>query len=71
MKILSVSNGELFDVEYMYLYLQTIHINNNTHKRYWISDFAVRSVKPHTIQEQKKIVQEIKRIYSIIEKVVG
>lgn len=71
MKILNVSNEDLFDAEYMYLYLQTIHVNNNTHKRYWISDFATRNVKIHTIQEQKKIIQEIKRLYSIIEKVVG
>ena len=71
MKILTVSNEDLFDTEYMYLYLQTIHVNNNTHKRYWISDFATRSVKIHTIQEQKKIIQEIKRLYAIIKKVVG
>ena len=71
MKILTISNQELFDVEYMYLLLQTIHVNNNTHKRYWISDFATRKVKIHTIQEQTLIVKEIKRLYSIIEKVVG
>ena len=71
MKILTISNQELFDVEYMYLLLQTIHVNNNTHKRYWISDFATRKVKIHTIQEQTFIVKEIKRLYSIIEKVVG
>lgn len=71
MKILTVSNQELFDVEYMYLLLQTIHVNNNTHKRYWISDFATRSVRIHTIQEQTLIVKEIISLYSIIEKVVG
>lgn len=71
MKILTISNQELFDVEYMYLLLQTIHVNNNTHKRYWISNFATRKVKIHTIQEQTLIVKEIKRLYSIIEKVVG
>ena len=71
MKILTISNQELFDVEYMYLLLQTIHVNNNTHKRYWISDFAMRNVTIHTIQEQTLIVKEIKRLYSIIEKVVG
>lgn len=71
MKILTVSNQELFDVEYMYLLLQTIHVNNNTHKRYWISDFATRSVRIHTIQEQTLIVKEIISLYSIIEEVVG
>lgn len=71
MKILTISNQELFDVEYMYLLLQTIPVNNNTHKRYWISNFATRKVKIHTIQEQTLIVKEIKRLYSIIEKVVG
>ena len=71
MKILTISNQELFDIEYMYLLLQTIHVNNNTHKRYWISDFATRKVKIHTIQEQTLIVKEIKKLYSIIEKVVG
>ena len=71
LKILTVSNEDLYDAEYMYLFLQTIHVNNNTHKRYWISDFATRSVKIHTRQEQTKIVQEIKRLYAIIEKVVS
>ena len=71
MKILTISNQELFDIEYMYLLLQTIPVNNNTHKRYWISNFATRKVKIHTIQEQTLIVKEIKRLYSIIEKVVG
>ena len=71
MKILTVSDEDLYDTEYMYLLLQTIHINNNTHKRYWISDFATQNVKIHSMQEQKKIVQEITKIYMIIEKVVG
>jgi len=71
MKILTVSNDNLYDTEYVYLLLQTIHVNNNTHKRYWISDFATRNVKIHSIQEQKKIVREITKIYTIIEKVIG
>ncbi len=71
MKILTVSNENLYDTEYVYLLLQTIHVNNNTHKRYWISDFATRNVKIHSIQEQKKIVREITKIYTIIEKVIG
>lgn len=70
MKILTVNNECLYNVEYMFLFLQTIHVNSNTHKRYWISDFATRSVKIHTKQEQIKIVQEIKRLYAIIEKAI-
>ena len=67
MKILTVSKSNLYDTEYMYLYLQTIHVNNNTHKRYWISLFSNMIIQVPAIDVQREIVMKIKKIFSIIK----
>lgn len=69
MKILSNIDETKFDIEYLYYLLQTIHINNDTHKRYWISEFAPLKVKIHTLDEQQKIVKTIKFLYNKLESI--
>lgn len=69
MKILSNIDETKFDIEYLYYLLQTIHINNDTHKRYWISEFAPLKVKIHTLDEQQKIVKTIKILYNKLESI--
>ena len=66
MKILKVENDELFDGEYMFYRLQIINVINDTHKRYWISEYAPISLRIHTLDEQKKIVQVINDAYTIL-----
>ena len=66
MKILEVENDELFDGEYMFYRLQIINVINDTHKRYWISEYAPISLRIHTLDEQKKIVQVINDAYTIL-----
>ena len=66
MKILEVENDELFEVEYMFYRLQIINVINDTHKRYWISEYAPISLRIHTLDEQKKIVQAINDAYTIL-----
>ena len=39
MKILSC-NEEIADIKYMYYLMQITHIQSDTHKRYWISDYS-------------------------------
>lgn len=67
MKILTVCNDKLFDTEYFYFYLQTIHVNNTTHKRYWISLFSNMVINVPPIDIQKKIVLKIKSLLSTIK----
>ena len=67
MKILTVSNSCSFDIEYFYYYLQTIHVNNTTHKRYWISLFSNLKVGVPPIDIQRQVVKDIKKTFSIIK----
>lgn len=67
MKILSSSNTNLFDIDYMYFLIQTINVISDTHKRYWISEYMPMKLKIHTIVQQKKIVNKIKQIFTILD----
>ena len=69
MKILKVSNNQLFDIDYMYYYLQTINVINNTHKRYWISEYAPIRLKIHIIDEQKKIKNLIFEAFDLLDSI--
>jgi len=66
MKILTNTNDKKFNTEYLYYLLQTIYINNDTHKRYWISEYAPIKLKIHTYDEQNKIVSDISKINDIL-----
>ncbi len=68
MKILHISDKTKFDIDYMYYLLQTINIIVDTHKRFWISEYASLKVKIHTFDEQVKIKKRIKSIFEIIDK---
>ena len=69
MKILSNTDEAKFDIEYLYYLLQTIRIDNDTHKRYWISEYAPLKVKIHTLDEQQKIVKTIKNLCNKLESI--
>ena len=67
MKILKSTNCELFDIEYLYYYLQTINIINDTHKRYWISEYAPMKIRIHSYNEQMRIIKNIKKCFKILD----
>lgn len=69
MKILKISDSEKYDIEYMYYLLQTIHINNDSHKRFWISEYAPKKVKLHLIEDQRKIVNLIKNSFKLLNSI--
>lgn len=69
MKILKSSNETRFNIDYLFYLLQTIYVNNDTHKRYWISEYAPKRIKIHTYEEQIKIVNDIKEAYRILESI--
>ncbi len=66
MKILTSVDLDTFDIEYLFYLLQTINVISNTHKRYWISEYMPICVKIHNINEQKKIVNKINTMFTIL-----
>lgn len=70
MKILKCSDNELYSIDYLYYYLQTIKINFDTHKRYWISEFAPKNIKVHIFQEQIEIVKYINKMFGILDQII-
>lgn len=69
MKILKISDNSKFNIEYIYYLLQTVYVNNDTHKRYWISEYAPIKLKIHKYNEQLKIINYIKRAYGFLESI--
>lgn len=70
MKILKSSDESKFNIDYLYFLLQTLYINNDTHKRYWISEFAIKKVKVHTFDDQIKIVKTINDITNKLDYII-
>lgn len=66
MKILTSVNLDKFNIEYIFYLLKTINVISNTHKRYWISEYMPICVNIHTINEQKKIVNKINTMFTIL-----
>lgn len=66
MKILTSVDPDKFDIEYLFYLLQTINVISNTHKRYWISEYMPIHVNIHTINDQKKIVNNINTMFTIL-----
>ncbi len=69
MKILKSVDNDKFNIDYLYYLLQTIYVNNDTHKRYWISEYAPLKLKIHKYEEQLKIVNRIKQTYKILDSI--
>ena len=69
MKILTNRNDKKFNTIYLYYLLKTIYVNNDTHKRYWISEYAPIKLKVHTYDEQNKIVSDISKINDILDSI--
>lgn len=70
MKILKSSDETKFNIDYLFFLLQSLYVNNDTHKRYWISEFATKKVKVHTFEEQLKIVKNINEFYDILDSIL-
>lgn len=69
MKILHI-NTDLVVPKYIYYRLQTIHIDHNTHKRYWIQQFSKIKVKIPSIPVQQRIVSRIEELFSSLDNAV-
>lgn len=69
MKILK-PNTKLVLPKYIYYLMQTIKIDNSTHKRYWIQHYSKIKVAIPPISEQEQIVSKIEELFSKLDKAV-
>ena len=67
MKILSC-NEEIADIKYMYYLMQITHIQSDTHKRYWISDYSKIPVSLPPLPTQHQIVSRIESLFAELDK---
>lgn len=67
MKILSC-NEEIADIKYMYYLMQITHIQSDTHKRYWISDYSKVPVSLPPLPTQQAIVARIESLFAELDK---
>ncbi len=67
MKILSC-NEEIADIKYMYYLMQITHIQSDTHKRYWISDYSKIPVSLPPLPTQQAIVARIEALFAELDK---
>lgn len=58
------------DVKFIFYFLQTIHFQADTHKRYWISVCAKTKIDLPPVAEQKRIVKKIEELFGVIDKQV-
>ena len=67
MKILSPVS-KLVKIKYIFYYMQTLRINADTHKRYWISHYAKLPFPLSPLPEQQRIVAKIEELLSSLDK---
>lgn len=65
MKILLPKNN--VDVKFIFYFLQTMHFQADTHKRYWISVCAKTKIDLPPLEEQKRIVKKIEELFGVID----
>jgi type I restriction enzyme S subunit len=67
MKIL-IPTSELVNIKFVYYYMETLRINVDTHKRYWISVGSKISIPLPSLPEQHRIVAKIEELFSSLDK---
>lgn len=65
MKILHAKDN--INVDFIYYLMQTISYRNETHKRYWISEYAKQKLNLPPLEEQGRIVEKIEELFSDID----
>ena len=65
MKILKAANKDVH-IPYWYYYLTSVHIDNDLHKRYWISTFANMQVNIPSLKVQRQIAARLDKAQELI-----
>lgn len=68
MKILVPTSKEI-DMSFVFYAMQLNKIRSDTHKRYWISTYAKKTIFIPSLDEQNQIVREIENRLSVCDKV--
>ena len=66
MKILT-ANTDLVLIRFAYYLMQSIEIDHDNHQRYWISVFSKQEIALPPLAEQKRIVEMIDCLYSLLD----
>lgn len=66
MKIL-INKKSISNIKYLYYIMRNIKFNSETHKRYWISEYAKIKIPLPPLDVQKEIVKEIEEYQKIID----
>lgn len=69
MKIL-VPTSELVNVKYVYYFMETLRMNVDTHKRYWISVGSKIEIPLPPLNEQCRIVERVEQIFSELDNIL-
>ena len=70
MKILS-ANTDLVLIRFAYYLMQSIDIDHDNHKRYWLSVFSKQEVALPPLAEQQRIVGQIDYLYSLLDNMLS
>ena len=65
MKILKPTRNT--NIKFIFYLMQTIHHKSDTHKRYWISEYAKREIPLPPLDEQNLIVKKIESCFEKID----
>lgn len=68
MKILHAKKGKS-DAKFLFYFMQTLELNHNTHKRYWISEYSKIEIPLPPLSEQKKVVARVEKLLAKVKEV--
>lgn len=67
MKILQPTST-LVNIKLIFYFMQTVHLKNETHKRYWISEYSKLPIPLPPNKEQQRIFDKMEEHFIILEK---